>query len=65
MGTGINKITAEINNKFITPKLFTNNIGIDGPIIAPILAPEAIKPNNLGACSLENKLETKLQKTET
>ena len=65
MGTGINKITAEINNKFITPKLFPNNIGIDGPIIAPILTPEAIKPNNLGACSLENKLETKLQKTET
>ena len=41
------------------------NVGIDGPTMAPILAPLAITANSLGACSFENRPDMKLQKTET
>ena len=47
-------MVAEINNRFIVPMLSAKKTGIDGPTMAPVLAPVAMTPNSRGAWSRLN-----------
>ena len=61
----MSSIPAEISIRFMTPMSAAKKVGIDGPTIAPRLAPLAMIANNRGACSFEKVPDMKLQKTET
>ena len=50
----MSSITAEMSSKFMVPMLSAKNAGIDGPAIAPVLAPVAMTPNSRGAWSRLN-----------